>query len=364
MSRICTLFLSTSLLSCLACNAPEIHTVRQARVMMDTAASIRLFLADAQAEQRALSDMDAAFKEMARLDSAMSFYRDDSEVTAINRWAAHLPDQPSRADSFAVSAELDTILRTALDVSRISSGAFDVTIAPLMQLWGFGTDRLHRPAREDLQASLPLVNFRRVQLYEIPFSPANGHYGALLRLQQTGMAFDLGGIAKGFIVERGLRVLQRRGYQDAIVEAGGDFCASVSALTRGRRHIWVQHPRQRDKFFARFKMDGGAVSTSGDYERFFEEAGQRYHHILNPRTGFPAGIDNGSRTTVSATVTAQSAMIADAFSTAMFVLGPERAVALADSLPEVETMIIYLEDGRLNWRASRGLAAKLEIISN
>ena len=111
-------------------------------------------------------------------------------------------------------------------------------------------------------------------------------------------------------------------------------------------------------------MDGGAVSTSGDYERFFEEGGQRYHHILDPRTGYPAGVDNGGRTTVSATVTAPSAMIADAFSTAMFVLGPERAVALADSLPEVETIIIYLEEGRLNWRASRELADKLEVIPN
>jgi thiamine biosynthesis lipoprotein len=352
------------LLWCLGCSAPEIHTVRQVRVMMDTAASIRVFLPDSQAAAQAHAAIAAAFQEMARLDSVMSFYRNDSEVSAINRWAAALPDQPSHATLFEISAEVDSVLRTALQVSRISSGAFDVTIAPLMRLWGFGTEHLHRPAAEEIRARLPLVNFRHVQLGEAALSPANGRHAAALRLLQSGMAFDLGGIAKGYIITRGIRELQRRGYRDAIVEAGGDFCAVASPLTQGQRHIWVQHPRQKDKFFASFKMDGGAVSTSGDYERFFEEGGRRYHHILDPRTGYSAGIDSDKLTTVSATVTASSAMIADAFSTAMFVLGPERAVALADSLPDIETMIIYLENGRLNWRASQELAGKLEIIPN
>ena len=111
-------------------------------------------------------------------------------------------------------------------------------------------------------------------------------------------------------------------------------------------------------------MDGGAVSTSGDYERYFETEGRRYHHILDPRTGYSASTDSGGRTTVSATVTGPSALITDAFSTALFVLGPERAVALADSLPEIETVIHYLENGQLHWRASRELADKLEILPN
>ncbi len=337
--------------------------MRRVRVMMDTAAAIRVFLPDTLTLARANRDLDAAFQEMARLDSLMSFYRHDSEVSAINRWAAMVPDDPqSNAGSFYLSAEIDTVMRAALQAGRISHGAFDVTIAPLMQLWGFGTEQLHLPAAEEIRGRLPLVNFRGVQLEPAVPSSAHGH-AAALRLQR-GMAVDLGGIAKGYIVQRGLQVLQARGYKDVLVEAGGDLCVIASTLTRGQRHIWVQHPRQPDKFFARFKMDAGAVSTSGDYERFFEHQGRRYHHILDPRTGYSAGIDSSGRFTVSATVTAPHAMIADAFSTTLFVLGPERAVALADSLPEIETMIIYQENDELKWRASRELAGKLEIIEN
>ncbi len=354
------------LLSGLGCHAPEIHTARRVRVMMDTAAAISIYLPDARFEARALADIDTAFQEMARLDSLLSFYREDSEVGALNRWAAMLPDDaPENAGAFAVSAEMDTLLRTAVRISGITSGAFDVTIAPLMQLWGFGTAALRLPAAEEIQAKLALVNFRHLLLEAAAPSFTNGrHTGTVVRWRRSGMGIDLGGIAKGYILERGLQVLQARGYQDAMLEAGGDLCAIASPLTAGQRHIWIRHPRQEDQLFARFRMSGGAVSTSGDYERYFEENGRRYHHILDPRTGYPAGTDSAGRTTVSATVTGPSALITDAFSTAMFVLGPERAVALADSLPEIETVILYQENGRLQWRASRELAGKLEMISN
>jgi len=350
---------------CFSCAGPEIHTVQSARVMMDTAAAIRIFLARAADEPRALRDLDAAFQEMARLDSLFSFYRDSSEVSALNRWAQQRQTSARQnADCFFISAELDTVLRTALQVSKISGGAFEVTIAPLMRLWGFGTKDLHLPAPEEIEARLPLVGFRKVKLEERPVSPSQARYGTAVRLLQPGMALDLGGIAKGYIIARGMGVLQARGYRDAIVEAGGDFLAIASPLTHGQRYIWVRHPRQPDKFFARFRMDGGAVSTSGDYERYFEQAGRRYHHILDPRTGYPAGIAESGRITVSATVTAPNSTLSDALSTAMFILGPERAVALADSLPDIETMVIYQENGELQWRASRELASKLEIITN
>lgn len=358
--RALRLFGLTVLLPCLGCQAPDVHTVRRVRILMDTAATIRVFLPDTQAVAAVRQDIDAAFQEMARLDSLMSFYRDDSEVSAINRWAADLPDSQNAA-AFYLSAEIDTVLRAAVDISRTAPGAFDVTIAPLMQLWGFGTARLHLPEAAAIHRLLPLVNYRRIH-FASAAAPANGKHAPALHLQQRGMALDLGGIAKGFIVRRGLQVLQARGHKDVLVEAGGDLCAVASALTQGRRHIWVQHPREKEKFFARFKMDRGAVSTSGDYERFFEHQGRRYHHILDPRSGYPAGTDSSGRVTVSATVTARDPMIADAFSTTLFVLGPERAAALADSLPEIEALIIYQQNGRLEWRASRELAAILEII--
>jgi thiamine biosynthesis lipoprotein len=136
-------------------------------------------------------------------------------------------------------------------------------------------------------------------------------------------------------------------------------------MTAGRRYIWIRHPRAANSdtaheetpqaFFGRFRLDAGAVSTSGDYERFFINEGKRYHHIIDPHTGYPA------TKAVSATVMAKTSIQADALSTTLFVLGPARGIALADSLPEVEAMIIYSVGERLQWRATRALEEKLEI---
>jgi thiamine biosynthesis lipoprotein len=178
------------------------------------------------------------------------------------------------------------------------------------------------------------------------------------------MAIDLGGIAKGYAVDLALTKLAALGFADVMVEAGGDLRAAASELTEGQRNIWVRHPRKPDQFFARFAMSSGAVATSGDYERFFEHEGRRYHHILNPRTGYPAGTLSGEIQTVGATVTAPTSMLADAFATAIFVLGPERGIALANRLEEIEAMIIFFEQGNLRWRASNEFMNKLKILND
>jgi thiamine biosynthesis lipoprotein ApbE len=324
---------------------------------MDTLVSISVYTRGPAEEPAIRKTIAGAFAEMARLDSLMSSYRLDSEVAMINQRAAI-------GGEMMVSADVDTVLKMAQWAAQISGGAFDVTIAPVLRLWGFGTDSVGLPAPGKIAARLPLVNFRHLTL-----DGGNDATTAIprsIRFRRPGMAIDLGGIAKGYAVDRGIEVLARAGIRDAMVEAGGDLRAMASPFTAGRRYIWIRHPRpphsgktadgsSPDTFFGRFRMDSGAVATSGDYERFFEINGKRYHHIIHPRTGYPAP------NVVSATVTARNATEADALSTALFVLEPERAIALADSLPEVEAMIIYTSNGNLHWIATPPLRESVEV---
>jgi thiamine biosynthesis lipoprotein len=329
---------------------PEIETVQESRILMDTLVSINVYAPKPAAETALRRAMAAAFAEMTRLDSLLSAYRRDSEVAAINQNAA-LPG------GVAISTDMDSVLRGAEWAARISGGAFDVTVAPILRLWGFGTDSLGLPTPEKIAARLPLVNYNNLIL-----SREKRHLKSFARFRQPRMTIDLGGVAKGYVVDRGLAVLAQAGIGDAMITAGGDLRAVASPLTAGRRYIWIRHPRPTNSdsmdgetFFGRFQLDAGAVSTSGDYERFFFKAGRRYHHIIDPHTGYPASL------AVSATVVARYSVLADALATALFVLGPERGIALADSLPEVEAVMIYPNGDTLKWKATKTLQKNLEI---
>jgi thiamine biosynthesis lipoprotein len=337
----------------------EVQTIQERRVLMDTLVSINVYTQNPAAEPAIRRAISAAFIEMARLDSLLSSYRDDSEVAAINRCGA-------AGGEMEVSADIDTVLRAAQWAAEISAGAFTVTVAPILRLWGFGTDSAGVPAPEKIAACLPLVKFHDMALANAAANGTFGHEKSRVRFRQPGMAIDLGGVAKGYAVDRGLDALVRAGIHDAMITAGGDLRAITSPMTSGQRYIWIRHPRvdtvnnttsgaEAKNFFGRFRLDAGAVSTSGDYERFFIKDGKRYHHIIDPHNGYPA------TKAVSATVMAKTSIQADALSTALFVLGPARGIAVADSLPEVEAMIIYHEGEKLQWRATKTLQEKLEI---
>jgi thiamine biosynthesis lipoprotein len=337
---------------------PNIHTVQESRVLMDTLVSINVYIQNPAEEPAGRQAIAIAFAEMARLDSLFSSYRQDSEVAMINHCGA-------QGGELSVSADADTVLRVAQWAAKISNGAFDVTVAPILQLWRFGTDSAGVPAPEKIRQRLPAVNYQNLTI-----TPAEaGIAGARIDFHRPGMAIDLGGVAKGYAVERGIEALLQAGIRDAMITAGGDLRAVASPLTAGRRYIWIRHPRpanlnrvtdesalERQEFFGRFKLEGSAaISTSGDYERFFEKDGKRYHHLIDPHTGYPAA---GA---ISATVMAKNSAQADALSTALFVLGPRQGIALADSLPEVEAVIIHEDGGELKWQATSALKKNLEI---
>ncbi len=343
------------------CDAPTLHTVERTRVLMDTAITLKIFLPDRSGELQAAATLDTAFAELTRLDSLLSSYRNDSEIAARNRMPQGLEAE--------ISTDLDSLIRAAQYVSAITAGAFDITIAPVLRLWGFGTDTLDVPSAAEITSRLPHVNFRHLQLrrvvapHALTSSAAPRQNTSFMSFEQTGMAIDLGGIAKGYAADVAERLCAQNGYRDVLIAVGGDLRMQASALTAGQRYVWIKHPRRPETFFARFRCDSGGVSTSGDYERYFEHEGKRYHHILDPATGFPAGQNQDGALTVSVTVVANQTIYSDAFATAIFVMGVERGIALAERLPELEAVVVFIANNKLEWRATSGLKQKLEILN-
>ncbi len=243
-----------------------------------------------------------------------------------------------------VSAGLAEVLEVSLQVAEKSGGAFDPTVLPLIEAYGFNGEDRRVPGDEEIAKILPHVDYRRIRLSgddtEIP----------------EGFALDLGGAAKGYAVDRALDAIKAAGAEAGLVNIGGDIAAFGERAGGGPWTIGVQHPREPGELFAVLELQDGAVATSGDYERYFIADGVRYFHILDPKTGRPA------RGLVSVTVTAPSCILADAYATAVFVLGPERGMALLEGDDELEGLLIYETEEGLAYTATDGLKGKLELL--
>ena len=278
------------------------------------------------AEQKAAGEsaVDAVMAEMNRIDAAMSTYKPDSELSRLNARAAREP--------VVIGAELFGLLQTAMEFSRITDGAFDVTYASVGFMYDFRAHR--RPSEAQIRAALPEVNYRLVSLDPQTRS---------VRYGREGMRIDLGGIAKGYAVDRGIALLQARGIQHALVSAGGD--SRVIGDRFGRPWvIGIRHPDRKDEIIARLPLVDTAISTSGDYERYFDENGQRYHHIIDPRTGHSASAVR------SATILADTATRTDGLSKTAFVLGAERALQIYARLGDVDAVLVT-PDGKVHYSA-------------
>jgi thiamine biosynthesis lipoprotein len=235
-----------------------------------------------------------------------------------------------------VTPELFRLLETSLEYSRITDGAFDITYASVGHLYDF---RRHvHPGEQAIDKALPGVNYRHVLL-------DRAH--TTVRFSQTGMRIDLGGIAKGHAVDRAIAILQSFGIGHAVVSAGGD--SRVIGDRFGKPWvIGIRNPRAADprEFITRIPLEDAAISTSGDYERFFDEGGVRYHHIIDPKTGHSAS------KVLSATIIGPTATRTDGLSKTAFVLGPEECIRLIDRLGDVDAVLVA-PDGRILY--SKGL---------
>lgn len=288
--------------------------IGDARPMMGTEVSVYLWSDDAGAGRQALDDV---FDEAARIDRLMSTYKDDSEISEVNRLAAAAP--------VMVGEELFQLIRRSLDISVLTLGAFDITYDSVGQHYDFRSRQ--RPDPDTIDAERENIDYRFVQL--------DNAAGTVAFLKE-GVRINLGGIAKGYVVERGVNILRHRGIENAIVTAGGD--SRLLGDRRGRPWIvGIRDPREDGQVAISVPLADEAVSTSGDYERYFDEDGIRYHHIIEPSTGTPA---SGVR---SATVFGPDAVITDALSTSVFVLGVDEGLRLIGTLPDYESIVIDAE---------------------
>lgn len=289
-----------------------------------------------QAVTRAMAEVD-------RLDAMMTTWTDSSEVSRINAAAGS-------GEVVALSPETYDVLDRSLWVARESDGAFDITIGAFKGLWKFDQDNDGSlPSRASVLARLPLVDYRGLIL-----DPDR----RTARLARAGQSITLGGIAKGLIVDRAVAKLRDSGLTDFLVQAGGDLFA---AGRRGDRpwRVGIQDPRagagkarSTDTSFALIELEDRAFNTSGDYERFVISGGKRYHHIIDPRTGYPV------EHTRSVTVLAPTSFLADTLDTAVFVLGAEKGLRLIARVPGVEAVIV---DAKNHVHVSPGLEGRLQI---
>ncbi|HMD35594.1 MAG TPA: FAD:protein FMN transferase, partial [Vicinamibacterales bacterium] len=242
--------------------------VERSRVSMGS----ELRLAAWTADMRADAAFDAVFAEFDRLEALMSVWREGSDVQRLNAAAGDRP--------VPVSADTIAVLREARQVSEWSGGKFDVTFGALSDLWRFDHDQDNRvPDMNEVRRRLPLIDYRALRIDD----PTGTAF-----LTRAGMRAHLGGIGKGYAIDRGAAILRARGLRDFMIQAGGDMYVSGRKDARAWR-LGIQDPRgPRDRTFAAIDLTDSTFSTSGDYERSFVKDGVRYHHIIDPSTGEPA----------------------------------------------------------------------------
>jgi thiamine biosynthesis lipoprotein len=308
--------------------------VERARVSMGSEVRLTAWTAD---ERNALATFEHIFQDFDYLDRLLSVWHAESKVSQVNAAAGREP--------VTVPAEVIELLQTARQVGEWTNGKFDVTFGALSGLWKFDHDQDNRiPSPRDVAARLPLIDHRAVDV--------NPKAGTVF-LRRAGMRLHLGGIGKGFAVDRAAAIFRAHGIHDFLIQSGGDLYASGRRGDRAWRAA-IKDPRGQ-AIIAALELNDETFSTSGDYERFFMKDGRRYHHILDPDNGQPAAA--GSR---SVTIVAPTATVADGLSTGVFIMGPEAGMALIERLPDVEGVIV---SDRNEVLVSSGLRGRLEMLS-
>ncbi len=263
------------------------------------------------------------------IDSAFNVNRPDSSLSKIN-WAAG-------KSPVVVEQDVITVIRSALSFAERSDGAFDPTIGPLVVLWDICGDNPKVPSQREIDAALSLVNWRKLRLDE---------ESASVFLEEEGMRLDLGGIAKGYAADEIVKILQKRKVKRAVIDLGGNIYVFGGKKDGSLWKVGVKNPADKGASVASvLSVEGNlSVVTSGNYERFFVSEGKRYHHIINPKTGYP-----GENELASVTIISASSMEADAMSTTAFLLGEK---AFSKAFPRAKYVCIF-SDGSMS--ASEGL---------
>lgn len=316
MKRIVRIFACAAAFLLLAgCASGEKKKAEAELYAMDTVMDLTIYATNAE---EALS---AAQEEIYRLDGLLSYTRSDSQVSAINRGAGGAVEVP---------VEVMDLVSTAVAISQRTDGAFDITVAPLVQAWGFYTGEYTVPDKEALDEILPLVGSGLIRL-----DPG----AKTVELEKTGMSIDLGGIAKGYASDVLVEMMKDRGVSSALLALAGNISAVGTKPGGDLWRVAVRDPRDGSAYVGILSVSNLTVATSGGYERYFESGGKRYHHIIDPKTGVPADSD-----LTSVTVISQSGTTADALSTGLFVMGMDKALALWRASKDFEAVFVTQDD--------------------
>lgn len=331
--KICSLVFP--LLFLLNCAKPkEMEIYRKSAFIMGTIVSITVVDSN---EKDAAVKIEEAFDELRRIEDLMSKSKPMSDVGRINSAAGEGPVK--------ITPETLQVIQVSLPVTSLTAGKFDITIGSLTSLWDFENNgkREFVPSAEEIQDARSLVGIKNLEIHE--------RSGSVF-LKGKGMAIDLGGIAKGYGVDQAVEVLKRKGIKSGIVDAGGDLRLFGHKPDGSVWRTGIQHPRKENEILAVLEITDKAIITSGDYERYFIKDDVRYHHILDPETGYPAGDCQ------SVTIVTDQTDYADALGTGIFILGPEKGMELINSRKDLEGIIVTKSGEIL---VSEGLKGKVEI---
>jgi thiamine biosynthesis lipoprotein len=319
------------LLLLLSCSPTQEKLYKETRTSMYTIVSITV---SSDSEEKAKTAIDRAFNELDKLAKLLNFYAEDSEISMINKNAGEKPVK--------VSPETLEIIDKALYVSENTEGAFDITVGPVVRLWDFQNKVL--PDEKLIKEKLKLVGYKNVIVDKEK---------STVFLKTKGVQIDLGGIIKGYAADKAVEILKKNGIKSGIVAIAGDIKVFGKKPDNGLWNVGIQNPRQKgknDEILATIELSDMAISTSGDYVRFFMKDGKRYHHLLNPKTGYPA---YGCR---SVTVIARDGVFADGFATGIFVLGHQKGMDVLKKLG-FEGVIVD-KDGKIH--TTEGIKDKIK----
>ncbi len=298
--------------------------LKRAQMHMGTVVSITAVASNKDAAQAAVQ---AGFQEIKRLEQLLSTWRPDSDLSRVNSAAGERPVR--------VSEETFKLVARSLEIAQMTEGGFNIAVGPAVEAWSV-TERQQIPSPRDLEQLQPLVDWRVIQL---------DAGERTIFLPRRGMRIDVGGIGKGYAADRAANVMKQVGGFGGVVALSGDIKTFGNLPEQGGFPVGVRHPRREGSLLATITLKNEAISTAGDYERYFERDGVRYHHILDPVTLQPA------RECQSVTVVASDGTTADGLDTGLFVMGRERAMELIERLPGVGAIIVD-RDGKV-WVSSR-----------
>jgi len=300
------------------CEAKREHLIKGRT--MGTTYLVKIVTADDQGVGRLKNKIDARLTE---INNSMSTYKTDSEISRFN-------ELKQTGQAFEISDDFYRVMRTASIIFELSEGAWDGTVNPLVDLWGFGRTgrQTNLPQKQQIAELLPEIGFEKIQI---------STNDVLMKKSKT-ITLDLSSIAKGYGVDEVAQIINKAGFDDYLVEIGGEIYASGQRQDGKLWRLGINRPRKDAAFNEVYKivdLNNQAFATSGDYRNFFEVEGIRYSHVIDPRTGYP--VSNG---VVSVSIIADNCTLADGLATAVMVMGPEKGLDLINRLEGVEGLII------------------------